>query len=78
MTAQVTTDTTVPSRDLAVGYMERTRNYYRALGYKRDYTWAQNSDIPFCEPRKPLKDMRIAVVTTSSPAGTTGFTTAPW
>ena len=64
-------DNPVPQRAQAVGYMERTRNYYRALGYKQDYTWAQNSDIPFSTPTKPLSEMTVAVITTTSPAGTT-------
>ncbi len=64
-------DDLVPGRSKAVGYMERTRNYYRALGYQQDYTWAQNSDIPFTKPAKPLSELTVAVVTTTSPAGTT-------
>jgi len=64
-------DPLVPQRAKAVGYMERTRNYYRALGYKQDYTWAQNSDVPLCAPTKPLSEMTVAVITTTSPAGTT-------
>lgn len=61
----------VPSREKAVGYMARTRQYYRALGYTKDYTWAHNTQIPFSQPSKPLSDMTVAVVTTSSPANTT-------
>lgn len=49
------------------GYMERTRHYYRALGYKSDYVWATFPDVPFARPRKPLSQMRIALVTTASP-----------
>jgi len=64
-------DDLVPHRSKAVGYMERTRNYYRALGYEHDYTWAHNTDIPFHTPAKPLSEMTVAVVTTTSPAGTT-------
>jgi len=50
-----------------VGYMERTRLYYRALGYKADYTWAHNDDVPFTPLAKPLAQMRIALLTTASP-----------
>jgi len=72
-------DDLVPERAKAVGYMERTRNYYRALGYQQDYTWAQNSDIPFVTPAKPLSEMTVAVITTTSPAGTTkADTPAVW
>jgi D-proline reductase (dithiol) PrdB len=49
------------------GYMERTRHYYRALGYKSDYVWATFPDVPFVRPRKSLSQMRIALVTTASP-----------
>ena len=62
---------TVPSRDKAVGYMERTRLYYRALGYPNDYVWAENRDVPFCKPARPLSESNLALITTSSPAGTT-------
>ena len=51
--------------------MERTRLYYRALGYPTDYVWAANSDVPFCTPIKPLSESNLALITTSSPAGTT-------
>ena len=32
-----------------VPYMERTRQYYRALGYAKDYVWARHDEVPFCE-----------------------------
>lgn len=50
-----------------VPYMERTRSYYRALGYASDYVWAHYADVPFARLVKPLADCRIALVTTSSP-----------
>ncbi len=54
------------SRD-PVAYMERTRLYYRALGYDRDYVWAHFDDIPFARLSKPLTDASIALVTTAMP-----------
>lgn len=57
------------SIDAPVGYMERTRQYYRALGYDKDYRWARNDVTPFARLRKPLNEARIAIVTTSSPPG---------
>ena len=52
-----------------VPYMERTRLYYRALGYDSDYVWAHFADVPFTRLAKPLADCRIGLVTTaSSPA----------
>src|SRR5690349_23761472 len=49
-----------------VPYMERTRLYYRALGYEQDYTWAHFADVPFTRLAKPLADCRIGLVTTAS------------
>ena len=49
-----------------VGYMERTRLYYRALGYEADYVWSTYEDVPFAQLKKPLNQSRIALVTTAS------------
>jgi|SRR5579884_1384404 len=53
--------------DEPVGYIERTRNYYRALGYERDYVWARFDQVPFAPLPKPLRDCRIALITTAAP-----------
>jgi D-proline reductase (dithiol) PrdB len=53
--------------DTPIKYMERTRHYYRALGYTRDYVWATFDDVPFTELPKPLSQLRIALITTASP-----------
>lgn len=50
-----------------VPYMERTRNYYRALGYTKDYIWAQNDDVPFVRPAKPVSAMTVALICTAGP-----------
>lgn len=50
-----------------IGYMERTRHYYRALGYTRDYVWATFDEVPFVRPSKPLSQLRVALITTASP-----------
>jgi D-proline reductase (dithiol) PrdB len=50
-----------------VRYIERTRQYYRALGYAKDYVWARHDDVPFARLRQPLSTSRIALVTTASP-----------
>ncbi|MCP1853163.1 MULTISPECIES: hypothetical protein [unclassified Bradyrhizobium] len=50
-----------------VQYMERTRQYYRALGYDNDYVWARFDDVPFIKPAKLSSDLRIALITTASP-----------
>lgn len=50
-----------------VPYMERTRNYYRALGYEGDYVWAHFEEVPFTRPVKPLAAMNVALVSTAGP-----------
>jgi D-proline reductase (dithiol) PrdB len=53
--------------DAPIKYMERTRHYYRALGYTRDYVWAAFDEVPFTQIPKPLSQLRIALITTASP-----------
>ncbi|MEH2541583.1 MULTISPECIES: glycine reductase [unclassified Bradyrhizobium] len=53
--------------DAPVQYIERTRHYYRALGYANDYVWVSFDDVPFTRPAKPLSELRIALITTASP-----------
>ena len=50
-----------------IAYMERTRIYYRALGYTKDYVWAKHADVPFSRPVKPVSEMKIALITTAGP-----------
>ena len=50
-----------------VFYMERTRRYYRALGYDNDYVWAHFDDVPLTPLAKPLAETRIGLVTTAGP-----------
>ena len=52
--------------DAPVGYMERTRLYYRALGYDGDYVWSHYDNVPFATLAKPLDEATIALVTTAS------------
>lgn len=53
--------------DRDVSYMERTRDYYRAQGYTKDYLWAHNDDVPFSPLSKPLGECRVGLVTTAMP-----------
>ena len=59
----------VAETDEPIRYIERTRLYYRALGYASDYIWAAFDEVPFRRPAKPLGLTRIALITTASPAG---------
>ena len=49
-----------------LAYMQRTRDWYLALGYGNPYVWAHHEDVPFCALDQPLSDTRIALVTTGS------------
>jgi hypothetical protein len=46
--------------------MRRTREYYAALGYA-PYRWAHFADVPFVALRRPLRESRVALVTTAAP-----------
>ena len=48
-----------------VKYIERTRQYYRAMGYKRDYVWATFEKVPFSKFNGALSNKRIAFITTA-------------
>ncbi|MBV8393793.1 MAG: hypothetical protein JOY81_11485 [Alphaproteobacteria bacterium] len=50
-----------------VRYIDRTRDYYRALGYAKDYVWAHFDEVPFMRLAKPLSQARLGLVTTASP-----------
>ena len=55
-----------------VPYMERTRQYYRALGYQKDYVWAHHDAVPFAKLGKPLAECRLALITTANPVNYSG------
>ena len=55
------------SDDTPIAYMERTRRYYRALGYDTDYVWARFDGVPFTALAKPLASATVAVITTAGP-----------
>jgi hypothetical protein len=53
--------------DVPIAYMQRTREYYLALGYDNPYRWAHHDDVPFAPLEKPLAEARIALITTAAP-----------
>src|SRR5438105_2157720 len=56
-----------PDYDSPVPYMQRTRDYYAAIGYTTPYRWAHYTDAPFQPLRKPLGQSRVAMITTAAP-----------
>ncbi len=55
-----------PDYDSAVPYMQRTRDYYAAIGYTTPYRWAHYVDAPFQPLKKPLAQSRVTIVTTAA------------
>ena len=55
-----------PDDDAPVPYMQRTRDYYAAIGYPVPYRWAHYIDAPFHPLRKPLSAARVTIVTTAA------------
>ncbi len=55
------------AHDAPIPYLQRIREYYRALGYGAPYVWAHYSDVPFRPLDTPLSKSRVAIVTTAAP-----------
>jgi Glycine/sarcosine/betaine reductase selenoprotein B (GRDB) len=56
-----------PEHDVPIPYMQRTRDYYLALGYGNPYRWAHFDEVPFTPLRAPLAQARVALITTAAP-----------
>lgn len=53
--------------DKPIAYMQRTHDYYLALGYGAPYVWASFADVPFTPLAKPLAECTLALVSTAAP-----------
>jgi len=57
-----------PAHRCFVSYIDRTREYYGALGYGTPYRWAYDGGVPpFCPLPGPLDRLRLGLVITSYP-----------
>ena len=56
-----------PESDVPIAYIERTCEWYLALGYGNPYVWAHYTDAPFQPLKKPLSRSRVALITTAAP-----------
>jgi D-proline reductase (dithiol) PrdB len=56
-----------PEQDAPIPYLQRIRDYYRALGYSAAYRWAHYAEVPFQPLKKPLAECRVALITTAAP-----------
>ena len=59
--------TLAPEHDVPIPYMQRTRDYYLALGYGTPYHWAHFADVPFTPLTAPLAQARVTLITTAAP-----------
>jgi hypothetical protein len=59
--------TLAADHDVPIPYMERTRDYYVALGFTTPYRWAHHVDVPWAPLAKPLAQSRVALITTAAP-----------
>ena len=58
-----------PSQRIFVSYIDKSREYYLAHGYRNPYRWAHHEDAPFAPLAKPLSKCRVALITTASLPG---------
>src|SRR3954467_12668780 len=56
-----------PDYDAPVPYMQRTRDYYAAIGYTTAYRWAHYTEAPFQPLKKPPSQSRVSIITTAAP-----------
>ena len=50
---------------MKIRYIDRTRDYYRAQGFKADYACSTNEETPFNRLAKPLSECTVTFVTTA-------------
>jgi D-proline reductase (dithiol) PrdB len=62
-----TLDTLASASEAPIAYMQRTRDWYLALGYRNPYRWAHHLDVPFQPLKRPLSRSRVALITTAAP-----------
>jgi Glycine/sarcosine/betaine reductase selenoprotein B (GRDB) len=65
-TAPETKTVFAAEHDVPIPYMQRTRDYYQALGFS-PYRWAHFVDVPFAPLRTSLARTRVALITTAAP-----------
>jgi hypothetical protein len=52
--------------DVPIPYMQRTRDYYLAIGYDTPYRWAHHTAAPFQPLTKSLAQSRVGIITTAA------------
>src|SRR3989442_13372799 len=62
-----TNEVSAAEHDVPILYMQRTRDYYLALGYGNPYRWAHFVEVPFTPLQTSLDRARVALITTAAP-----------
>ena len=65
-TASETKEMFAAEHDVPIPYMQRTRDYYLALGFGA-YRWAHFAEVPWVPLRTPLARARVGLITTAAP-----------
>jgi hypothetical protein len=55
-----------PAHRIFVSYIDKSREYYLARGYRNPYRWARHEDVPFAPLVKSLGESRVGLVTTAA------------
>jgi D-proline reductase (dithiol) PrdB len=66
-----------PDDDSPIAYMQRTRDWYLALGYGNPYRWAHYSQVPFRPLAQPLAQCTATLITTAAPSRPGHISRAP-
>jgi D-proline reductase (dithiol) PrdB len=53
--------------DKPIPYMQRTRDWYLALGYGNPYRFAHYIEVPFQPLKKPISESTVTLITTAAP-----------
>ncbi len=51
-------------RPRTISYIDRSRDFYAAQGYRQPYRWPSFETVPFTAPRA-VRELRVALVTTA-------------
>ncbi len=56
------------TRRTFVSYIDRSREFYKALGYEHPYQWAYFDEVPFRRLPGAVSESRLTLITTASPS----------
>ncbi len=54
-----------PTLRTFVSYIDKSREFYLARGYRNPYQWAHFADVPFTPLKRPLAQSSVTLITTA-------------